>query len=326
MAPSASSSSSTTLVSSSSTVTPNFVLSNIANLVPIKLDSTNFLLWKSLFRPILRSHQLEHFIDGSKPIPSPEIISANGETSPNHVFSVWFERDQTLLSWINATLSAFALPYIVGKETAKDAWETLEHRHDPVSLEELHALLVCEELSLADDITIEAFTAFIASKSTLTSYGRSPASSSSYQRRPPNSASRSYRNSNNRHSGASETSGHSQPPQNTGSSTSRPLPTYQICGKLGHLAIDCYHRMDFAFQGCHPPQRLAAMVASHQPNLSQSWYSDTGATHHVTSDLDNISIHAPYHGSGSVQVGNGAALSISNTGQSLGEDALSRPN
>ena len=169
---------------------------------------------------------------------------------------------------------------------------------------------MCEELSLADDITIEASTAFTANKSTPTSHGRSPASSSSYQRRPPNSASCSYRNSNNRHSGSFDTSGHSQPPQNTGSSTSRPRPTCQICGKVGHLAIDCYHRMGFAFQGRHPPQRLAAMVASHQPNLSQSWYSDTGATHHVTSDLDNLFIHAPYHGSDSVQVGNGAAPSL----------------
>ena len=23
--------------------------------------------------------------------------------------------------------------------------------------------------------------------------------------------------------------------------------TCQICGKLGHLAIDCYHRMDYAY-------------------------------------------------------------------------------
>ncbi|KAJ8647827.1 hypothetical protein MRB53_000850 [Persea americana] len=38
-------------------------------------------------------------------------------------------------------------------------------RHDPVSLEELHTLLVCEELSLADDINAESSTAFAASKS-----------------------------------------------------------------------------------------------------------------------------------------------------------------
>ncbi|KAJ8629038.1 hypothetical protein MRB53_022361 [Persea americana] len=79
-------------------------------------------------------------------------------------------------------------------------------RHDPVSLEELHTFLVCEELSPADDITIEASTAFTASKSTPTSQGRSPASSSSYQHRTPNLATRSYRNSNNCQSCSSDTS------------------------------------------------------------------------------------------------------------------------
>ena len=43
---------------------------------------------------------------------------------------------------------------------------------------------------------------------------------------------------------------------------------YQICSKVGHLAVDCYHRMDHAYQGCHPPQRLAA----HQPNHDNTWY------------------------------------------------------
>lgn len=72
--------------------------------------------------------------------------------------------------------------------------------------------------------------------------------------------------------------------------------------------------MDYAFQGCHPPQRLAVMVTAHSPNIVHHWYSDTGATHHVTSDLGNLSLHAPYHSSDTVQVGNRQGLSISNTG------------
>lgn len=35
-------------------------------------------------------------------------------------------------------------------------------RHDPVSLEELHTLLICEELSLTEDTTIDPSTAFTA--------------------------------------------------------------------------------------------------------------------------------------------------------------------
>ncbi|XXG83525.1 hypothetical protein AAC387_Pa10g1260 [Persea americana] len=114
----ASSASSSTISSSSISTSPNLVISNIANLIPIKLDSTNFLLSKSLFKPILRSHHLEHFIDNSKPSPPREISTANGQTAPNPEFITWSDQDQTLLSWINATLSDSALPYVVGKETA----------------------------------------------------------------------------------------------------------------------------------------------------------------------------------------------------------------
>ena len=37
-------------------------------------------------------------------------------------------------------------------------------------------------------------------------------------------------------------------------------PICQICGKVGHLALDCYHRMDYAYQGKHPPTKLAAIA------------------------------------------------------------------
>jgi hypothetical protein len=35
----------------------------------------------------------------------------------------------------------------------------------------------------------------------------------------------------------------------------------QICGRVNHQALDCFHLMDYAFQGHHPPSDLAAMVA-----------------------------------------------------------------
>ena len=47
--------------------------------------------------------------------------------------------------------------------------------------------------------------------------------------------------------------------QNPGQSSK---PICQICGKSGHLALNCYHRMDFTYQGRHPPAKLASMVAN----------------------------------------------------------------
>ncbi|KAJ8615218.1 hypothetical protein MRB53_034590 [Persea americana] len=245
---------STTLASSS----PNLVISNIANLIPIKLDSTNFLLWKSLFRPILRNHHLEHFIDGSTPVPPREITTVDGKMTPNHAFFAWFEWDQMLLSWINATLSDSALPYIVGKDTANDAWESLEHispvskddlifytlsglpsvyrpfqtsihtrsRHDPVLVEELHTLLVCEELSLAEDVTGDTATAFAASNSTPVPPCQSTTVPSQYQCRKNNPGSRQDQSSNNHPNKSFESSGQQQPPQGTSSGASQPCRLY----------------------------------------------------------------------------------------------------
>ncbi|KAF6165779.1 hypothetical protein GIB67_012676, partial [Kingdonia uniflora] len=38
--------------------------------------------------------------------------------------------------------------------------------------------------------------------------------------------------------------------------------TCQIYNKLGHLAIDCHNRMNYAFQGKIPPSRSSAMLAN----------------------------------------------------------------
>jgi hypothetical protein len=65
-------------------------------------------------------------------------------------------------------------------------------------------------------------------------------------------------------------------------------PTCQTCYKNGHTALDCYHRMDFAFQGKHSPTKLAAMAFSSNASSSNCWVSDIGATDHFTPDLANL--------------------------------------
>ena len=39
-------------------------------------------------------------------------------------------------------------------------------------------------------------------------------------------------------------------------------PTCKICWKSGHFSLDCYHRMNFAYQGKNPPAKLAAMASA----------------------------------------------------------------
>lgn len=73
--------------------------------------------------------------------------------------------------------------------------------------------------------------------------------------------------------------------------------------------------MDYAYQGRHPPKELAAMVA--QSNLlheDETWLADSGATNHITADLENLTLQQPYQGTETVAVGNGNGLNIAHTG------------
>ncbi|RVW15050.1 Retrovirus-related Pol polyprotein from transposon RE1 [Vitis vinifera] len=74
--------------------------------------------------------------------------------------------------------------------------------------------------------------------------------------------------------------------------------------------------MNYAFQGRHPPTKLAAMVAeTNTTYLNQhQWYPDSGANIHVTSDAANLAISQPYEGIDIVGIGNGVGLIISRTG------------
>jgi hypothetical protein len=106
----------------------------------------------------------------------------------------------------------------------------------------------------------------------------------------------------------------SQNPQSWNTNPSS-RPTCQICYKPGHTAIDCYQRMNYAYQGRHPPAKLAAMATAALiiPNQT-TWISDTGATDHFTPDLNNIPDNKAYTDSQLVSVGNDHQLPISHIG------------
>jgi hypothetical protein len=106
------------------------------------------------------------------------------------------------------------------------------------------------------------------------------------------------------------TNGATQPP--------RQYSPCQICGKTSHRALDCYHRMDYAYQGRHPPMQLVAMTAqTNEEFTNQEWLADSGANTHITADSSLLTESQPFDGSETVGVGNGTGLLIHNTGSSI---------
>ena len=309
--------------SSSASSNVIFAPPNIGHLVSIKLSDTNYLIWSSQIVPVLKSHDLMGFVDGSEPCPSK---SLDGSLNPAYI--LWNKKDQYVLSWINATLSDKVLASVYGITSAREVWSSLANKfasqsrtrvhHLKRKLQTLHqgsmkctdflekAKLVSDELAavgkpLEDDDLMSyivsglnpSFNPFITSLSFATrdknvsfedfqaellsyelllenqntaippetnnfAFFTPKSNQQQYNRKPKNPSkpySRPSFSQNPRPRYSPQPSGLPSSPQANQKqhSFSTPKSPCQICGKLSHKALDCFHRMDYAYQGRHPP-------------------------------------------------------------------------
>lgn len=86
----------------------------------------------------------------------------------------------------------------------------------------------------------------------------------------------------------------------------------QLCGISGHAAITCRRRFDVSYQGVN--SLPSAFIAAQSPIHHSNWYPDSGATNHLTADLNNLSLPSSYNGTEQIAVGNGTGLRIQHIG------------
>lgn len=96
--------------SSSQPQTGSLLLANITNLVSVKLDGDNYLLWLSRFEPLLYSNDLYALVDGTDLCPNKFIPDSDGKptTTVNPAYLSRRKRDQMLVGWIKATFYSFS--------------------------------------------------------------------------------------------------------------------------------------------------------------------------------------------------------------------------
>lgn len=88
-------------------------------------------------------------------------------------------------------------------------------------------------------------------------------------------------------------------------------PRCQVCRKFGHTADRCWHRYDGNFV---PDQRYAGTAASGSYGVDTNWYTDTGATDHITGELEKLSLREKYNGGDQIHTASGTGMNISHTG------------
>ena len=97
-----------------------------------------------------------------------------------------------------------------------------------------------------------------------------------------------------------------------GSSTNGSRPTCQVCGKLGHVALTCYHCF---YNSYSSNSNMQALLATIQSPTDDNWYADSSATHHFTANLANLNVRDDeYQGQEQIRVGNGKSPPIKHVG------------
>ncbi|XP_071680467.1 uncharacterized protein [Lolium perenne] len=91
-----------------------------------------------------------------------------------------------------------------------------------------------------------------------------------------------------------------------GGGKERDIVTCQICGKAGHGAWKCWHRYS---DDEEEEEEKGSNSASY--GMDTNWYGDTGATDHITGELNKLTMKEKYQGRDQIHTANGQAATRS---------------
>jgi histone deacetylase 1/2 len=91
--------------------------------------------------------------------------------------------------------------------------------------------------------------------------------------------------------------------------------TCQIRVKGSHEAPDCWYRYDESYQGQGNTKSAGSTATNY--GVDTNWYMDSGATDHITSELEKLTIRDKYHGQDQVHTASGSGMKISNVGRTI---------
>lgn len=112
---------------------------NSSHLTPIKLTSTNYLVWRNHMRLLVGLYRLTAHIDGSS-IPPPATITAEDKQVDNPLFRSWLADDQKAALLLLSALLESAAAEVLGLESAREIWSALENAYSNASVERVQSL------------------------------------------------------------------------------------------------------------------------------------------------------------------------------------------
>ncbi|CAL5428368.1 unnamed protein product [Camellia sinensis] len=118
----------------------NLFISNLSSFITVKLDSTNFIIWRSQFQNILRATKLLDFTNGSVPCPPLMIKNSSDEEILNPDREKWNVIDAHLLSCTTTTLAPAIFTSVLHFQLSEEVWDTLCKRFTLLFRSHIHQM------------------------------------------------------------------------------------------------------------------------------------------------------------------------------------------
>ncbi|CAA7049059.1 unnamed protein product [Microthlaspi erraticum] len=326
---------------------------NMSNIT--KLTSTNYITRSVQIHALLDGYDLASHIDGTT-LPPPLTITTDGVSVPNPAYTKWKRQDKFIFSALLGTLTPSIQSVVTKSASSKEMWALVAATYAKPSRGHIQQLKHQLKQFQKGEKSIDEYIQGLQTRFDQLSLLGKPVEHEDQIEFILEGLPEEYKSVveqiEGRDLSPSITEVHeklltkeakilSQAPSfpapitaNVAADTNNSTRGYQgkcqLCGVFGHSARRCPQlpQQQAPASGLLPtPQRPwqpQANVATASPHPSAAWLMDTGATHHMTSDLHNLSHNQPYSGNDAVLIGDGSGLSISHTG-SLSLPSSSRP-
>ena len=86
------------------------IISPLSQLITIRLEDDNFLMWRYQIENVVRGYGLEGFLFGTKHLPPKMVTDETGILVPNPKFRDYQRQDHLLISWLLSSIGSAFLP------------------------------------------------------------------------------------------------------------------------------------------------------------------------------------------------------------------------
>ncbi|KAG8379540.1 hypothetical protein BUALT_Bualt07G0099600 [Buddleja alternifolia] len=277
-------------------------LTKIHHFLSLKLTPKNYLLWRIQILPLIKGLRLVGYIDGTYPSPpSHHLDPDSNQIVPNPAFSQWEQQDNLLMSALLNSLTEEVVCLVVGATTSHAIWKTLEHAFASPSQARIMQLRLQLQSLKQGDLSIQSYLQQAQSLADKLAAVGQPLNIVDFNLYIFKGLRSQFRDS------VTTLTAKAEPPPILSSSVFSLIKNFSTKTRF---SISPLQIRPLLLQ----PKPLPIFLTEARPLLitvgvtTANWFPDTGASHHVTSDVQSLSSVSPYHGTDNLQIGHEFAL------------------